>query len=112
MAEFNSQKSVLHCELVFEGAWPTSVAFLAGGRKIAGGTRDGFLLAGARRGDPRRDAPPPVRKLDAPTNGIPRLVATADGTTLISASLDKSVRLWDTSVEPTGSTEIVIDVEI
>lgn len=111
MAEFNPQKSALHCELVFEGSWPTSVAFLAGGRKIAAGNRDGVLLLWDLPEQSTKDAPPPVRKLEGHTNGITRLVAAADGTTLVSASLDRSVRLWDATVEPTGSAEVVVDAE-
>jgi WD40 repeat protein len=111
MAEFNPTKANLHCELVFEGAWPTSVAFLDSGRKLAAGNRDGQLLVWDLPEQPSKDVLPPVRQLTGHTNGITRLVATDGGSLLISASLDRSVRLWETKAEATGSAEIVIDSE-
>src|SRR5438477_12947119 len=93
MAELNP-KATLHCELVFEGAWPTSVAFLGSGRRLAAGNRDGTLLVWELPEQPTKDSVPPTRKLEGHTNGINRLVATDDGTLLVSVSHDKSVRLW------------------
>ncbi|MBY0522922.1 MAG: hypothetical protein K2R98_05970 [Gemmataceae bacterium] len=111
MAELNPKKSTLHCELVFEGAWPTSVAFLGSGRKLAAGNRDGVLLVWDLPAEPSKDAILPVRKLEGHTNAINRLVATDDGKLLISASHDKTVRVWDPNVESAGSAELIIDAE-
>jgi len=109
MAELNPTKATLHCELVFEGAWTTSVAFLGSGRRLAAGNREGVLLVWDLPEQATKESPPPVRKLEGHTNIINRLVATDDGKTLLSASHDRSVRLWEPDIEATGSAEIVVD---
>lgn len=111
MAELTPEKSNLHCELVFEGSWPSSVAFLGSGRRLAAGNRDGALLVWDLPEQPTKESPPPTRQLVGHTNGINRLIATDDGTALISVSQDKSVRLWDPNLEPTGSAEVIVDGE-
>jgi WD40 repeat protein len=111
MPDLNPMKAALHCELVFEGAWTTSVAFLGSGRRLAAGNRDGMLLVWDLPEQPTKEPPAPTRKLEGHTNTINRLVASDDGKLLISASHDKSVRLWDPTVEPAGSAEVVIDSE-
>lgn len=111
MADLNPKKNTLHCELVFEGAWPTSVAFLGSGQKIAAGNRDGLLLAWDLPDKPTKENVLPARKLEGHTNGVTRLVASDDGKVLISASFDKSMRIWDPTAAPAGSAEIVIDIE-
>jgi WD40 repeat protein len=110
MAKLNP-KSTLHCELAFEGAWTTSVAFLGSGRRLAAGNRDGALLVWELPEQPTKEPITPSRKLEGHTNTINRLVASDDGKLLISASHDKSVRLWDPDVEPTGSAEVIVDSE-
>lgn len=45
------------------------------------------------------------------TNSITRLVATRDGNLLVSASLDRTVRLWNPSASATGSAEVVLDAD-
>ncbi|MBL8793562.1 MAG: hypothetical protein JNM56_06645 [Planctomycetia bacterium] len=111
MADFNPAKATLHCELLFEGEWPTSVAFLGSGRRLAAGNRDGVLLVWDLPEEPAKEAPLPVRKLDGHTNAINRLVASDDGKLLASVSHDRSVRLWDVATEPTGTAEVIIDGE-
>jgi len=111
MAEFNPKSLTPHCELVFEGDWPTSVAFLGSGQRLAAGNRDGVLLVWDLPEQPAKEPPLPVRQLIGHANGINRLAVTDDGKTLISASHDRSVRLWDPTAEATGSAEIVIDRE-
>jgi WD40 repeat protein len=111
MADFNPRKSTLHCELQFEGSWPTSVAFLGPGRRLASGNRDGVILVWDLPEQPTKDFVPPVRKLEGHTNTVNRLVATDDGKTLVSVSHDRSVRLWDPTTAPAGSTEIIVDAE-
>ncbi len=126
MAELKPDKAKLIWQLSFEGAWPTSVAFLDGGSKVAAGNRDGQILLWDLTKQPAADdskaeksaatkkdetAPnlPPIRQLLGHTNGISHLVSTDDGKWLISASLDRSIRIWDVNAAPSGSTEIVLD---
>ena len=100
--------------LQFEGAWPTSVAFL-GDNRIAAGNRNGQLLIWQLPDEPAAGdskEPPsllPERQLVGHTNGITRLRASRDGKTLYSSSLDHTVRRWDTSQATDGVAEIVLD---
>lgn len=113
-------------QLSFDGDWPTSVAFLEDGRKIAAGNRQGQIYvwnlpetppaddAGGEGKEKKSETPPdfaPIRRLDGHTNGITALIATADGKTLISASLDRTVRLWNVDAKPTGTEEVVLDTK-
>lgn len=109
MADLNPTKATLHSELVFEGAWTTSVAFLGSGRRLAAGNREGVLLVWDLPEEPSKEPPAPTRKLEGHTNAINRLVATDDGKLLVSVSHDRSVRVWDLNLEPTGSAEIIVD---
>jgi len=110
-------------KLPFEGAWPTSVAFLGSHRRLAAANQDGTILVwdlpeapvATKLKDEQGkevdgfETPAPVRKLDGHVNSVQRLLATADGTTLISASLDKTVRIWDLSAPASGKTEVIVD---
>ncbi len=108
-------------QLSFEGDWPTSIAFLGNNRQLAAGNRAGQIYIWQLPESPpevdknAKDPPPPdfapVRRLDGHTNGISHLRATADGQTLISASLDRTIRLWDTTAPATGSAEVVLDAK-
>lgn len=109
-------------QLTFEGNWPSAVAFLGSGQKLAAANQDGELYVWelpteAPKFEPpknsERKAPdqPPVRRLDGHTNGISRLRATRDGKLLVSASLDHSVRLWDLTAATTGKADAVLDSE-
>ena len=100
-----------------------AVAFLGSDRRIAVGDRDGRLLVWdlPEPGEaPPLDqqiktpgvAPAPKLSLVGHTNGISRLATTPDGQTLISASFDRTVRLWDAAASPSGTTEIVVDHEL
>ncbi|MEK6239621.1 MAG: hypothetical protein N2C14_33295, partial [Planctomycetales bacterium] len=111
--------------LPFEGAWPTSVAFLNNGRRVAAGNRDGQIFLWdlpenlPDQSDAKSDKKdndqsegsqvPPVRRLDGHSNGVTHLLALADGKTLISSSLDGAVRVWDTTAPATGKEEVVMD---
>lgn len=106
-------------QLKFEGEWPTSVAFLGNGRKIAAGNRAGQIFVWdlpdkppAPDKDAKEKTPPdfaPIRRLDGHNNGISRLIATADGKTLISSSLDRTIRLWDAGAAASGTAVVVLD---
>ncbi len=117
----NPKKATHVWQLSFEGAWTTSVVFLGNSRRVAAGNREGQILvwdlpemaatvkATAESG---KDSPPdhaPVKRLDGHTNAITHLAATADGKTLISASLDRTVRLWNPDAAATGNAEVVLD---
>ena len=81
-------------QLMFEGEWPTSVAFLGDRRKLAAGNRQGQIFVWHLPDEPpvpAEDDPekkksdkeppppdfPPVRRLDGHTNGITRLISLA-----------------------------------
>lgn len=110
-------------KLPFEGAWPSAVAFLGTHRRVASGNQNGTLLVWDLPESPVAtkfkdeqgkeldgfETPAPVRKLEGHENSIQRLAATADGQTLVSVSLDRSVRLWDLRAPAAGTTSLVID---
>ncbi len=106
-------------QLSFEGEWPTSVAFLGDGRQLAAGNRAGQIFiwdlpeeipAGAEN---EKDPPDfaPVRLLQGHTNGISHLRAAPDGSTLVSSSLDHTIRLWNVNGPASGETEVVLDAK-
>ena len=103
-------------QLSFEGAWPTSVAFLKDSNQLVAGNRDGHIYfwtlpAEIPKSNDKNRAPnvAPQVRLDGHTNGITHLIATKDGKTLISASLDHAVRIWDPHSKSTTSAEVVLD---
>jgi len=116
---FNPGKSKLRYQLVFEGSWPTSVAFLGPGRLAAGNQLGRLFVWQLPEKPPEFKAEPkadrqapnvwPVRRLDGHTNEISRLVVTPDGKHLASASYDRTVRLWPTGAPAAGKAEVVLD---
>jgi WD40 repeat protein len=110
-------------QLTFEGAWPTAVAFFGSGRKLAAANQRGDLYLwdlpetpppfepdeAAKRS--QRQAPNhwPARRLEGHTNGITRLAATADGTQLLSAGLDHTIRIWQPDAPAAGTAEAILD---
>jgi WD40 repeat protein len=110
-------------QLTFEGHWPTSVVFLGHQNRIAAANRGGQILIWdlpesppeeAAEGDPKAKEPPPPnfapsRQLIGHENAVSHLLATADGNTLISSSLDRTIRLWDVNAATTGSADVVLD---
>lgn len=112
-------KPIHEWQLSFEGDWPCAVTFLGSSRRFAAGNRTGQIyvweLPEERPAGGEKDTPPnfaPVRRLDGHTNGITGLIATQDGRTLISSSLDRTIRLWDVNSEPSGTDEVVLDMKV
>ncbi len=115
----NPAKPKLAYQLTFEGSWPTAVAFV-GPRKLAAANQLGHIYVWDLpekppefKADPKADrlAPNvwPARRLDGHTNEITRLVATPDGKLLVSASFDKSIRIWPTDAQPAGKADVILD---
>lgn len=118
---FNPAKPKLAFQLTFEGSWPTAVAFV-GSRKLAAANQLGHVFVWelpekppAFKAEPKaeRQAPNvwPVRRLDGHTNEVTRLVATPDGKFLVSASLDRTVRVWPTDAKASGKADAILDEE-
>ena len=114
-------KPVHQWQLLFEGNWPTSVAFLDDHR-VAAGNRAGQILVWdlskpaqepTEEDKKKKDKSPPnifpVRQLVGHTNGITHLLSSPDGKTLISSSLDHTVRLWNADAPAAGKAEVVLD---
>jgi len=95
--------------LTWDADWVTSVAFIGSTRKVAAGNNLGGILVWDLPEKPGGDAPKPTLRLDGHTNCVSKLAATPDGKTLLSASYDHTVRLWDTSAVPTGEDKIVLN---
>jgi len=105
-------------QLAFDHDWPTSVAFLKNGRFLAAGNRRGEILLwdlsqppSKSTGKTTKDAPnlKPARKFVGHDNAITHLVNTPDGKTLISSSLDRTIRFWNPDASPTGTGDVVLD---
>ena len=121
----NVSNPKLAWQLTFEGAWPTSVAFLGSGRRLAAANELGQIVVWDLPEEPpelsadrppmavERQAPdhPPRRALVGHENGVTALVATADGRQLVSASLDRSSRIWDVDAPASGTAQVVLDAE-
>ena len=127
MSEYKPEQIKPAWKLPFDvaGQWPTAVALLGSHQKVAAANQDGTILIWDLPARPVAtrikldngkeedgfETPPPSRRLVGHTNGVTRLVATPDGQTLISASLDRTVRIWNVSAPTNGESEIVLDAE-
>jgi WD40 repeat protein len=111
MAELKPNPANAAWQLPFEGTWPTSVAFLGETRRLAAANRQGEIFLWDLPAEPDAPVPDPFRRLDGHTNGVTHLIATADGKTLISSSLDRTIRIWDTSIAASGSAEVILDAK-
>lgn len=110
-------------QLTFEGEWPTSVVFLDDNR-LAAGNRGGQILlwdltkppaelSEEEKKEKDKDKTPPnispLRLFAGHENGITHLLCSPDGQTLISSSLDRTIRLWNVEAPAQGKTEVVLD---
>lgn len=117
----NPSQKKLQYQLTFEGSWPTSVAFLGSARRIAAGNKLGHIYIWdlpetppPLTGNPKDRQGPnvaPVRRLDGHQNEISRLVVTPDGKQLISASYDRTIRIWPIDAPAAGKAEAVLDAD-
>ena len=123
MSDLKINQPRLLWQLQWEGPWPMAVVFGDSCRKVYAGNQQGQLLMWELPDQPPAFEPPknnpvrlapsiPPRKLfQGHTNGITKLAVTPDGQWIISASLDRTVRIWDTRAEPTGEDEVILDSE-
>ena len=118
-------KSTHAYSLLFQGdgVWPMAVALLDGGNKVAAADRSGAIYlwdlaskpADADEKEKKKDNAAsdlaPKRRLVGHANAVTKLIALPDGRTLISASIDRTIRFWDTQAEPSGVQESILDIE-
>lgn len=102
-------KSTLLYTLPWDADWTTAVAVLGPTRRVAAGNNLGQIMLWDLPEKPSAAAPAPVRRLDGHDNAITRLRSTADGRTLISASLDGTIRYWDMQASAVGSAQVVLN---
>src|SRR5438132_13992334 len=92
--DMNFDKAALAWNLPWDADWVTAVSFV-GNNRIAAGNNLGHILVWELPGGSGGAVPQAVRRLVGHTNTINRLVATADGRWLISASNDHTIRYGD-----------------
>src|ERR1043165_7448819 len=80
--------------LPWDADWVTAVSFI-GNNKVAAGNKLGGILVWNLPASLGEKAPPPARQLAGHTNEVTRLLTTPDQKTLISASLDHTIKYWD-----------------
>jgi WD40 repeat protein len=99
----------LLCSLPWDADWVTAVSFV-GNDKVAAGNKLGDILVWHLPETIDAKLPPnPVRRLGGHTNEVTRLVITPDQKTLISASLDHSIKLWDLQTEGGEPGSVVLN---
>lgn len=111
MSGFDPRHYAAVWTLPLEGSWPMAVA-IVGTNRLAAGNRDGKIVVWALP-EPEKNAPAPLptHQLVGHENAITRLVALSDGRHLVSASLDRTIRLWDLHAAAKDTSELVLDSE-
>lgn len=94
--------------LPWDADWVTAVTFLGSSRRVAAGNNLGQILLWELPEKPGGDPPKPVARLDGHTNVVAHLECTPDGKTLISASYDHAVCVWDIPAKIPDATEPVL----
>ncbi|MGH7171297.1 MAG: WD40 repeat domain-containing protein, partial [Gemmataceae bacterium] len=103
-------KAALAWTLPWDADWVTAVCFLGATRRLAAGNNLGQILVWDLPEKPGGKAPPsPIRRLEGHTNAVTRLLASADGRWLFSASYDHSIRYWDLQAPDAGSGTVVLN---
>jgi len=98
-------------ELPWQDDWVTAVAF-AGPKRLIAGNERGAILVYELPEKAGGDAPAPVRLLEGHSNGITKLIVTPDAKWLISASKDKTLRLWNLEGEAKKTGEVILDAKV
>ncbi|MFT5523881.1 MAG: WD40 repeat protein [Pirellulaceae bacterium] len=103
-------------ELACNGDWPTSVAFVGNNRLVAGNRTGDIFVWELPDEVPEegKDGFPnvfPTRRLVGHSNAITHLLVTPDGKTVISASLDRTIRLWNIDLDGPNQSEVVLDTQ-
>jgi WD40 repeat protein len=127
MPDYNPEQIKPAWKLPFDitGQWPMAVALLGSHQKVAAANQDGTILIWELPEKPVAtkikldngkeedgfETPPPARRLVGHTNGVTRLVAVPGGQTLVSASRDRTLRIWNLTATTVGESEIVLDSE-
>jgi WD40 repeat protein len=116
---FNPDKSKLVYQFTFEGSWPTAVAFLGKNRVAAANQLWQIFVWDLPEKPPEYKADPkserkapniwPKRQLVGHQNEITRLIANPDGKQLISASVDRTVRLWPADGAAADKADVILD---
>jgi WD40 repeat protein len=94
--------------LPWDADWVTAVSFL-GNDRVAAGNKLGGILVWDLPTTPDAKAPPPARMLAGHTNEISRMLTTPDQKTLISASLDHTIKYWDADGDTTKLGLVVLN---
>jgi len=95
--------------LPWDADWVTAVCYLSPTRVAAGNNLGQIVVWDLPDMKSDGPAPLPARRLDGHTNTINRLLATADGRWLISASNDHTIRLWDMQASPKKTDMMVMN---
>jgi len=106
------------------GSWPVAVAFVDSSRRVVAGNQEGLIVEWELPeavSEPVKlfepdgkqydgvEPPPPSRQYVGHTNGVTRFVTPREGRWFLSASLDRTLRVWDPAAAPGGKAELVLD---
>ena len=98
----------LLCTLPWDADWVTAVSFVGNDKIVAGNKVGDMLLWNLPAAIDAKLPPTPVRRLAGHSNEVTRLVITPDQKTLISASLDHSIKLWNMEADVTDKASVVV----
>ncbi len=112
----NFDGATLAWALPWDHDWVTAVSFLGPTRRLAAGNNRGEILVWDLPEKAGGTAPLPTRLLGMAaeglrghTNAVTRLLSTADGRWLISASYDHTIRYWDVQAAGTGNVVVLLN---
>ena len=105
----NLTKPTLAWTLTWDADWVTAVTFVGPTRQVVAGNNLGEMMLWELPSKPGGDPPTPTRRLAGHTNCITRLASTADGSAILSASYDHTVRIWDPTTKPTRDEKLTLN---